>query len=311
MSDKKIENFPEGIWGAVLLPINKSNSIDWTALEDELAILCQGPLDGIYSNGTAGEFHNQTAEEYIKLTELVASTATALNKPFQLGISHSNPRVTRQRLLHAIAFKPDGIQFTLPDWWVLSATERLDYMADLHRIAADTALVLYNPPHAKQRLTLKEIAELRTVAPSLIGAKLPGGDETWYQEHHSRLPDFSVFVPGHRVAFGRPLGASGSYSNVACLSPAGAVRHWQQINTDLPAAVALEYRINRFMRDSVLALAARKNLSNTALDKLLAAIGNWGPVTEQCLWPYRSADTDDVKQLSRIARKLLPEMFEH
>ncbi len=47
--------FPKGIWGAVLLPVTKSNQIDWGLLKQELQILCESPLHGIYSNGTAGE----------------------------------------------------------------------------------------------------------------------------------------------------------------------------------------------------------------------------------------------------------------
>lgn len=118
-----------------------------------------------------------------------------------------------------------------------------------------------------------------------------------------------MFVPGHTVAYGRPRGAYGSYSNVACLSPQGAVRQWQQITENAGAAVELESRIQRFMDEHIVALARREGLSNVALDKLLAAIGNWGPVTERCLWPYQSASAADVVRLRLIARESLPEMF--
>ena len=48
------------------------------------------------------------------------------------------------------------------------------------------------------------------------------GDAAWYAEARLALTNFSVFVPGHFIASGRPAGAS--YSNIACLSPSGAVR---------------------------------------------------------------------------------------
>lgn len=301
---------PTGIWGAVLLPVQDSGEIDWQGLEEELKILCSSNLHGIYTNGTAGEFHNQTDHEYERLTTMVSEHAKRADMPFQIGISNSNARVTKQRLLQAVSLKPSAVQFTLPDWWVLSDYERRKFLEGLHNAGSGTPLILYNPPHAKQRLSLSEIATLRTSAPSLVGAKLPGGNEAWYQELATLLPDFSVFVPGHNITFGRPKGAEGSYSNVACMSPEGAVRHWQQIETDLEDAQELETRIVNFMNESILKLAKRDRLSNVALDKLLAAIGNWGPVTEKCLWPYRSAARSDVEQLRRTAYKQLPELFD-
>lgn len=300
---------PKGIWGAVLLPVASNGDIDWPALHDELDILCESDLHGIYSNGTAGEFHNQTEHEYKKITALVSEHALNAGMPFQIGISHSNARIAKQRLQHATTLKPTAVQFTLPDWWVLSEFERHEFVQGLHNSGDGTPLVLYNPPHAKQRLTLSEIASLRKSAPSLIGAKLAGGDDSWYRNRKRLLPDFSVFVPGHSVAYGRPRGAYGSYSNVACMSPNGAVKHWQQIDSDPKRAAELEARIVHFMNESIVTLASRDGLSNVALDKLLAAIGTWGPVSEKCLWPYRSAKHSDVERLRIIAREQLPELF--
>ena len=53
---------PEGIWGAILLPV-KNNKIDWVAFEEQVNILCDSRVHGIYTNGTAAECHNQTEDE--------------------------------------------------------------------------------------------------------------------------------------------------------------------------------------------------------------------------------------------------------
>ena len=54
----------KGKWGTLLLPVNADDSIDYSRLADELDYLIAAGLDGIYSNGTAGEFHNQTEQEF-------------------------------------------------------------------------------------------------------------------------------------------------------------------------------------------------------------------------------------------------------
>lgn len=300
---------PRGIWGTVLLPVDRSGDIDWVALQESLEILCTSGVAGIYSNGTAGEFHNQTEAEYQRITQMVADTATRHAMPFQIGISHSNARAARQRLIDLCQLRPAAAQFTLPDWWPPSFAETRSFVAGMQAAAGGTKLVLYNPPHAKARLGLQEIAQLRDLAPNLVGAKLPGGDTGWYAERRATLPDFSVFVPGHTVAFGRPLGADGAYSNVACLSPKGAVLHWELAGSDIETAHELERRINAFMQQAVLPLVKRFGLSNGALDKLMAAAGGWAPISQRMLWPYDSASDEAVRDAAQAARALLPEFF--
>ena len=41
---------PNGIWGTILLPIN-NNQIDWVAFEEQIHILCDSKVSGIYTNG--------------------------------------------------------------------------------------------------------------------------------------------------------------------------------------------------------------------------------------------------------------------
>jgi dihydrodipicolinate synthase/N-acetylneuraminate lyase len=299
---------PRGIWAAVLLPLDAAGAIDWMALRDELQLLASSGVAGLYTNGTAGEFHSQTEAEFDRLSALVAEIAGAAGMPFQLGISAGNGRLARERLARIRTLGAAAVQFTLPDWWPPSDFETKAFVRGLAEAAPDLPLILYNPPHAKRRLTLAEIATLRQAVPGLIGAKLPGGDAAWYAEMRASLPDFSVFTPGHMIATGRRAGAWGSYSNVACLSPAGAVRWWNLIEADPDAALALERRIQSFLADHVLPLRAKRGLSDAALDKAMAAAGGWGPVGPDLLWPYRGATADEVAAIAAALRRELPEL---
>lgn len=309
MATGRTQRVPHGIWGAVLLPINERGEIDWIALADEVDILCASSLAGIYTNGTAAEFHNQTEVEFDRITRLVAERCQAASKPFQIGVSCTNPRAARERLVRIGAYEPMGVQFTLPDWWPPSPPEIDEFVVGMADAAAGLPLILYNPPHAKTQISLRQLATLRALVPGLVGTKVAGGSAEWYAERRRLLPGFSVFVAGHTIVFGRPLGANGAYSNVACLSPEGAVRHWSLIQTDPDAAKELEERIQKFMTVHILPLSEQMGLSNTAFDKLLAAAGGWGPVSARLLWPYRSASAEIVEQVALAARRELPELF--
>jgi dihydrodipicolinate synthase/N-acetylneuraminate lyase len=300
---------PSGIWGAVLLPLSKTGNIDLSALAEMVDALCQSGVAGIYTNGTAGEFFNQTEADFDAITAIVLDRAEQARMPVQIGVSNSNARVARDRLTRIAHSGAVAAQVTLPDWWPPSSDEQARFIAGMSEAGQGMPLVLYNPPTAKARLTIDGIAALRAVTPDLVGVKVAGGDAEWYSERRAKLRKLSVFVAGHTVAFGRPLGADGAYSNVACLSPSGAVRQWRQIETDPSAALDLEARFQKFLHETMIPLARDHGLSDAALDKAMVAAGGWMPIRPTLLWPYSGATDEMVVAIRAGARKFVPELL--
>jgi dihydrodipicolinate synthase/N-acetylneuraminate lyase len=297
-----------GTWGTVLLPVNADESIDYVCLADEVAKICAGGLHGLYTNGTAGEFLSLTEEEFDRTSVLVAEAAERFGLPFQLGASHSSPQLSLERIRRARALAPGAIQIILPDWQRVNNDEAVAFLSRAAEVAEGIPLVLYNPPHAKRVLEPADLAKLRAAVPALAGIKVGDGAASWYGEMRRQLPDFSVFVPGHHYATGRLNGAHGSYSNMACLSPAGA-RWWDDlIGRDPLAALAMERRILDFFRAHFAPLAAQ-GFGGGAIDKLLCALGGWCGVGLRLRWPYRSLDEATLTRLKPLVRSALPEFF--
>ena len=142
-----------GTWGTVLLPVARDETIDLGRLADELAILVTAGLDGVYTNGTAGEFHCLEEDEYDLITDVVAQACQRAGVPCQLGASHMSGQISLRRIRVAAAYDPAAIQVILPDWCVLSADEVRSTIDRMAREAGPSPLVLYNPPHAKTQLT--------------------------------------------------------------------------------------------------------------------------------------------------------------
>lgn len=300
---------PKGIWGAVLLPLSTAGDIDFGALTELVDALCESGVAGIYTNGTAGEFFNQTDAEFEKITEIVLDRAGQARVPVQIGGSNSNPRVASVRLQQIANSGAVAAQITLPDWWPPSDEEQARFLAGMAEAGQGLPLILYNPPTAKVCLSVPQIAALREDAPALVGVKVAGGDAEWYAQRRDLLGDMSVFVAGHTVSFGRPLGADGAYSNVACLSPMGAVRQWEQIVTDPEAATDLEDRFRRLLHETMIPLARDHGLSDAALDKAMAAAGGWLPIRPALLWPYTGASDAMVAAIRASAEILVPELL--
>jgi 4-hydroxy-tetrahydrodipicolinate synthase len=298
-----------GNWGTLLLPVNDDDSIDYRRVEEEIDVLIEMQVNGIYSNGTAGEFYNQTEEEFDTISTMLAHKCNAAGLPFQIGACNTSPILTRERVKRAAALQPGAIQVTLPDWSAPSMPEVIRYLKRLQEVAGNVGLVLYNPPHAKKRLLPEEFYQLKEAGIHLVGCKVGGGDEQWYTAMKKWAPDLSVFVPGHHLATGIQSGAHGAYSNVACLHPVAAQQWYELMLTDLSRALHMEKWIQLFMSQYIQPYISNKGYANQAADKLLAAIGGWANIGTRLRWPYIGIDEGDALKLRAIAHELMPEFF--
>lgn len=297
-----------GTWGTVLLPINADDGIDYDRLGDEVEALIAAGVDGLYTNGTAGEFHTQTEDEFDRVSALVAARCERAGTPFQIGASHMSAQLSLERVRRSRHLKPGAFQIILPDWVVPSLDEAAAFLARVAEAAAPIGIVLYNPPHAKRTLDLAAIGALKRAVPAIVGVKMLDGNASWYGGMRAHVPDLSIFVPGHHLASGFFHGGHGSYSNAACLSPAGSVRWWRQMQTDMARAQDVERRLVDFFTRHILPLG-QAGFSNPALDKLLAYVGGWADVGLRIRWPYKSVSQSDADRLRPIARAMVPEMF--
>lgn len=271
-----------GTWASLLLPINEDESIDFDRLVQEIEILLTTGVQGVYSNGTAGEFYAQTELEFDRINGLLAEYCEKAGMPFQIGVSHMSPQVSLSRLKRAVQLRPSAVQVILPDWYPLTDEEAICFLDRMGEAADSIGLVLYNPRHAKRVLEPVSYGKLCAAIPTLVGIKVVDGDREWYEAMRQHAPNLSIFVPGHRLASGLGFGAAGSYSNVALLQPVGANRWYELMQTDIVAALEIERKVQTFLTDYLPA-----GYSNPARDKLLAAIGGWSNVGTRLRWPYR------------------------
>ncbi len=299
----------KGNWATLLLPINEDQSINTSSLEAEIDYLVAAGVDGIYSNGTAGEFHNQTEQEFDLVNELLAAKCKNAEMKFQVGASHPSPVISLERVKRAVHLHPDAIQVILPDWVKTTADEQIDFLRQIAVVARGIPLVLYNPPHAKTVLTPVEYLPFKKEIPSLIGIKVLSGDDTWVEEMKVYAAHLSIFVPGHMLATGvKNKIAGGAYSNVACINPGAAQDWWNLMSTDQQRALDIENRIQDFFRQCI-SPYQQQGYSNPALDKFLAAVGGWSNIGTRLRWPYRWIPGSEVDAARKIARKMIPEFF--
>jgi 4-hydroxy-tetrahydrodipicolinate synthase len=299
-----------GNWATVLMAWNRDDALDLGRVAAEIDALLTMGVDGIYVFGSASEFHAVTDDEFSSVSRLLAGRCEAAGVPFQIGVSHMSATIALDRLRQARDLAPGVFQVTLPDWFAPADEEVDAFLGRMIEEAAGIGLVLYNPPHAKRKLSWVELGRLAEKFPELVGVKLAGGDATWYEEMNKHRSDLSVFVPGHRLATGMAQGAHGAYSNVACLHPKAAQVWTDQMLSDRDGALELETRIQAFIVDHIVPFIVEHKYCDAACDRLLALIGGWADVGERMRWPYRAIPISEAERLRPIAHTKLPEFFD-
>lgn len=296
-----------GNWATLMLPINNDDSIDFSRLADEIDTLIRFGVDGIYSNGTAGEFYNQTEAEFDQIHGLLAQKCQTAGMPFQVGVSHMSPILSLDRLKRSLVWEPLAVQVILPDWFPTIEAEQIAFLRKMAAVSETVRLVLYNPTHAKVQLTPEQFGRLKDAVPQLIGVKVPGGNVDWYAQMREHMAGLSVFVPGHTLATGIREGVHGAYSNVACLHPKVAQEWYNLMQTDMETALEWQTRIQEFMNGYIAPYITGQRYANAACDKLLAVVGGWADLGSRLRWPYRFIPEAEAISVRDIAKRLLPE----
>lgn len=300
-----------GNWATLLLATDHSGAIDYSRMADEIDVLIASGPNGIYSNGTAGEFYAQTEDEFDRVSLMLSEKCEKAGVAYQIGVSHMSPQISLERLKRVKYLKPGAVQVVLPDWFPVTLEEAVVFLQKMEEEAGGTSLVLYNPPHAKRILQPEEWAILKKQIPSFVGVKVfdQDGSTKWYETVRGNSHGLSVFIPGHRLASGICEGANGSYSNMACLNPFAAQRWFEMTKTDLPAALDLEIRINQFMNECIAPFITERHYPNHACDRFMALVGAWADVGANLYWPYRSVPVSFVEPIRQKARAIIPEYF--
>lgn len=300
-----------GNWATLLLATDQAGNIDYSKLADEIDVLIASKPNGIYSNGTAGEFYSQTEDEFDKISLLLSEKCEKANVAFQIGVSHMSPDISLERLKRIRHLQPGAVQLILPDWFPVTLDEALDFLLKMEDEAHGISLVLYNPPHAKKQLQPTEWAYLKSKVHSLAGLKVfdHNADPAWFSEMRNSSDGLSVFIPGHRLVTGIQNGAHGAYSNVACINPFVAQQWYEMMKTDLQAALELETRINKFMSELIAPFITKQHFPNHACDRFMALLGDWADVGSKLRWPYRSIPSELVPSVRKKAKDFIPEFF--
>lgn len=236
----------QGIFVPHVVPLDAHGRIAEDELRKYLDWLIAQGVDGLYPNGSTGEFTRFTAEERRRIVQ-IACEAAAGRVPVLAGAAEANLLETLRACEAYAAFGARAVAIVSPFYYRLSSQAALAYFEE---IAAQSPIdvTLYNIPMFATPLdvdTISRMAEHQRI----VGIKDSSGDMSFMLRLMSvvrpRRPDFS-FLNGWEPLLAPLLmmGADGATHATAGVAPELTREIYQRCKTrDWESARLLQFRL--------------------------------------------------------------------
>ncbi len=163
-----------GIYCPHIVPLDGENEIDEAELRRYVDWLIERGVDGLYPNGSTGEFTRFSAEERRRVIEIVTEQAAG-RVPVLAGAAEANVRATLAACEHYAKLGVAAVAIVSPFYYKLSPESVYAYFREIGR-ASPVDVTLYNIPLFASPIEVETARRLADECERIVGIKDSSGD---------------------------------------------------------------------------------------------------------------------------------------
>lgn len=220
----------KGYWPAVPTPFKESGEIDWVSFDALLDWYLEQKMQGLFVNGTTGEWFSQTHDERRLVAEFVAKKVAG-RIPVVIGVTTFTAKESIELANHALAQGLDGVCSSAPAYVKTLPNETVAYFETLSS-EINGPIMIYNWPHGSGIEIAGELAERLASIEKIVAVKdsTPNADQ--FLDTTKRIVDrvriFGNFmVPAH-LDFMLANGGDGTIGGGSIFGRADSL-YWEQV----------------------------------------------------------------------------------
>lgn len=207
----------QGVIVPLLVPVTKEEAVNYEQLMRLTNHVVEGGVDGIFVNGTTGEFGRFSRETRTDIVKTVVK-ASAGRVPVYAGISDCGTKAVIENMKGAEAAGAAAVVTTLPFYFPnTSRYEERQFIQDIS-VAASVPILLYNLPAAVGNGISLDVLEEAAQMEGIAGIKDSSGDQAYMDEllNRFREQEFRVIVGDETmIYYGLSHGADGLVPSLA------------------------------------------------------------------------------------------------
>ena len=186
----------EGIYTPTLVPLDASGQIHEDELRRFLNWLIEKGVNGLYPNGSTGEFTRFTAEERRRIASITCEVAKG-RVPVLAGAAEANVRETLAACETYAGFGARAVAIVSPFYYRLGPEALYAHFAEIGR-HSPIDVTLYNIPMFASPIDVNTIRRLAGEFPRIIGIKDSTGDVAFMERMIAAVrplrPDFTFLT---------------------------------------------------------------------------------------------------------------------
>lgn len=298
-----------GMWVSVPTEWDEDENFDEAVFRDEVAMLIDSGVHGLYTTGSTGEFYALDWEEYQQVTRVFLE-ATAGRVPVQVGANWFNTRDTIRRAAFARDHGAGAVQICFPGWLSMREEDYDQFFIDVYRAVPDISLIHYNVAHARKLFRGTDYRRIMPLVPTLIGTKaaVPVMD---LLELFAFSPELRHFSGEYAFPLTHLAGAKGMYTSWYMMNPAFFHRYYELcLQNSFREAAEVMLRLTEWHETAVTPLITR-GFRHAVLDKAFVEIGGWLPGNRRTRKPHQPLPDEEFSRLKRVTAELMPEFLEY
>jgi len=297
----------EGLIPPLALPMHDDETIDIESLQRQAVWLTGRGANGLWVNGTTGEFHALTPQERSDVVRYVKQCVP----PDTVLIAQIGTPATRSTLElaeAAVAAGADALAVVTPYYLRTDDQELRDHYSAIKRAASVPLLIYQVPLMAKTMMRIQSVVELAREG-VIDGIKDSSNDIAWFRSLLVRMATetiaFRAFVGGGSlVDVSLMAGASGAMCAIANIAPAHCARL-------VEAGLRADWDLASQLQNELIELVASLELPNRpewsgSLAAFKFVLAERGIIdTAVCARPVRPIDDAEARLLRATAIPLV------
>ncbi|QDV46154.1 4-hydroxy-tetrahydrodipicolinate synthase [Stieleria neptunia] len=236
-----------GILTPNITPVDRDGRVDEDTLRRYVDWLIEKGVDGLYPNGSTGEFIRFTAEERRRIVEVVIDQ-TAGRVPVLAGAAEANAKETIAACEAYGAMGVRAVAIVAPFYYRLSDQGVYAYFREIAE-AVSVDVTLYNIPLFASPISVDTVVRLASECPRVVGIKDSSGDLPNMMRMISQIRpirDDFCFLTGWDAALVPMLvvGANGGTNATSGVVPElTRAIHRSVVAGDIDQAMKLQYQL--------------------------------------------------------------------
>ncbi len=166
-----------GYWPAVPTPFKESGEIDWSSYDALIDWYLERKMQGLFINGTTGEWFSQTHDERRQVAEFIAKKVAG-RVPVVIGVTTFTAKESIELANHALLVGVDGVCSSAPAYVKTLPDETVAYFQTLSD-GINGPIMIYNWPHGSGIEIAGELAERLAEIEKIVAIKdsTPNADQ--------------------------------------------------------------------------------------------------------------------------------------